>query len=60
MLQCTIPAAQCRVKMKDIVLLSWLDTCASARTSIMEPAVIVSIILGCILNYVYTIDKLHI
>ena len=45
MLQYTIPATQCRVKMEDIVLLSPVDTCASARMIMLEPNVIVSIIV---------------
>ena len=45
MLQYTMHAAQCRVKMEETVLLSSVGTCASARMIIMEPNVIVSIIL---------------
>ena len=45
MLQYTIPATQCRVRMKHFVVLSTEDTYASARTIIMESTVIVSIIL---------------
>jgi len=45
MLQYTMPAAQFRVKMEDIVLISSVDTCASVRMIILEPDVIVSIIL---------------
>ena len=45
MLQYTIPAAQCRVKMEQSVVLSSQDTYASARMIIMEPTVIVSIML---------------
>ena len=50
MLQYTIPAAQSRVNMEQSVGLSSLDTYASAQMIIMEPTVIVSIVLWCILK----------
>ena len=45
MLQYTIPAAQCRVKMEEGVSISPVDICASATKIILEPNVIVSIIV---------------
>jgi len=45
MLQYTMPATQCRVKMEQCVIITSVDTRAPARMIIMEPNVIVSIIL---------------
>ena len=45
MLQNTIPATQCRVKMEEGVLITIVATSAHARTIIMDTHVIVSIIL---------------
>jgi len=45
MLQYTMPVAQCRVKMEESVIMSSVDTGASARKIILEPYVIVSIML---------------